>query len=162
MASVTDYAAWPRPARDLAQWVDAAVRAAHAADGDAFAAALVELRRADREQLATLLGAITQDLLERGHPDGLDAEGAEEVLDSCLRAARPWYPALDDDLLLRALTGALGIGDPDDAPAVDPLDVVTHGLLLVADLMTTTRSAAGALIDSALRELMRAQTVELP
>ena len=72
----------------MALAVDAAVSAAQSGDAAAFTDATANLSRFDREQLAVLLGAITRDLLERSHPDGLDSEGAEQVLQSCIRICR--------------------------------------------------------------------------
>jgi hypothetical protein len=156
------YGAWTGPARVMALAVDAAVSAAQAGDADAFAEAAAELGRLDREQLAVLLGTMTRDLLERAHPDGLDSEDAEQVLVSCARAAAGWYEPLDGDTLAWALTGALGIGDPADAPQLDGAAVVAHGLLLIADLLTGLAVRLPPVLEFALRELMRAQTVEMP
>ena len=79
----------------MALAVDAAVSAAQSGDAAAFNDATANLSRFDREQLAVLLGAITRDLLERSHPDGLDSEGAEQVLQSCIRSAACWYQEVD-------------------------------------------------------------------
>jgi hypothetical protein len=145
----------------MALGVDGAVSAARAGQAGAFTDALADLARVDREQLAVLLGAMTQDLLERSHPDGLDSDDAEQVLQSCIRSAAAWYEPLDSDTLIRALTGALGIADPEDAPPLDGWAVTAHGLLLIADLLPAAEDLA-PIVDAALRELMRAQTVELP
>jgi hypothetical protein len=159
---MASYGSWTGPARAMALAVDAAVTAAQSADGDGFADALGELRRVDHEQLVVLLGAVTRDLLERAHPDGLDADDAEQALTSCVRAAAPWYPEADPELVIRALSGALGIHDEDDAAGVAPLAVLAHGLLLIADQLTAGHERLAPLLDGALRELYRAQTVELP
>ena len=95
----TGYRSWPGPVRIMARAVDQAVTAARAGDADAFAAARAELERLDRGQLAALLGDVTRDLVERAHPDGLDSDDAEQILDSARRAASPWYPDLDEDAL---------------------------------------------------------------
>ena len=153
---------WTGPARAMALAIDRAVTAACAADGDAFGEAVTDLRRVDREQLGVLLGAVTTDLLEQLHPDGMDAEAAEDVLRSAERRAGDWFGPVDEPTLVRVLTSALGITDPDDAPALDPARVLTHGLLLVADLLTASSGQLAPVLDAALRELMRAQTVELP
>lgn len=156
------YRSWPRPAREMALAVDAAVSAARAGDAAAFAEALDDLGRMDREQLAVVLGAVTRELLERSHPDGVGSDDAEQVLTSCLRSAASWYEALDGDSLIQALTGTLGIHDPDEsAPPAGPA-VVAHGLLLIADQLTTMGEDLPPVLDRALRELMRAQTVEFP
>jgi hypothetical protein len=146
----------------MARAIDATVAAAQAGSAEDFAEGLADLNRVDRAQLAVLLGAVMRDLLERAHPNGLDADDAEQMMDSCLRATTPWYGSLDTDALVRALTGALDITDPEDAPQLAGPAVVTHGLLLIADQLTVLHQELSPVLDLALRELMRAQTVELP
>jgi hypothetical protein len=146
----------------MALAVDAAVSAARSGDAAAFTDAIADFSRVDREQLAVLLGAVTRDLLERSHPDGLDSDDAEQVLQSCVRSAASWYERLDSDSLVRALTGALGISDPDESPQLDGTAVLTHGLLLIADQLKILTQDLPPVLDCALRELMRAQTIELP
>ena len=157
-----DYRSWPGPARAMALAVDAAVSAAHSGEAAAFTDATANLSRVDRGQLAALLGAITRDLLERSHPDGLDSEDAEQVLQSCIRSAARWYEPVDSDSLVRALTGALGISDPDESPPPDGTAVVAHGLLLIADQLKILAQGLPPILNCALHDLMRAQTVELP
>jgi hypothetical protein len=156
------YRSWSGPARAMALAVDAAVSAAQSGDAAAFTDATASLSRVDREQLAALLGAITRDLLERSHPDGLDSEDAEQVLQSCIRSAASWYEAVDSDSLVGALAGALGISNPDEPPRPDATAVVTHGLLLIADQLKILAQGLPPILDCALLELMRAQTVEFP
>jgi len=146
----------------MALAVDVAVSAARAGDASAFTAALDDLGGLDREQLAVVLGAVTRELLERSHPDGVGSSDAEQVLAGCMRSAASWYEPLDGDSLIQALTGTLGIHDPDEsAPPAGPA-VVAHGLLLIADRLTTMGEDLPPVLDRALRELMRAQTIELP
>jgi hypothetical protein len=159
---MASYGSWTGPARAMAQAIDAAVAAAQDGDADGFDEALAALRLVDNEQLLVLLGAVTQSLLERAHPDGLDADDAEQALTSCVRAAAPWYPEPDPDLVIRALAGSLGIHAEDDALPADPRAVLAHGLLLIADQLTVAGIRLAPLLDDALRELYRAQTVELP
>lgn len=146
----------------MARAVDAAVSAAQSGDATAFADAIASLSGVDREQLAVLLGAITRDLIERSHPDGLDSEDAEQVLQSCIRSAARWYDPVSSDALVGAFTGALGISDPAESPQPDGTAVVAHGLLLIADQLTVLAQDLPPVVDCALRELMRAQTIELP
>jgi hypothetical protein len=161
-AGPAGYGSWPGPAREMALAIDAAVSAARAGEAAAFTEAAGDLGRMDREQLAVVLGAVTRELLERSHPDGLGASDAEQVLASCMRSAASWYEALDGDCLIQALTGTLGIHDPDEsAPPAGPA-VVAHGLLLIADQLTVLSQALPPVLDRALRELMRAQTIEFP
>ena len=157
-----DYRSWPGPVRAMALAVDAAVSAAQSGDAAAFTDATANLSRFDREQLAVLLGAITRDLLERSHPDGLDSGDAEQVLQSCIRSAASWYEGVDSDSLVEALSGALGISNPDEPPRADGTAVVTHGLLLIADQLKILAQGLPPILDGALHELMRAQTVEFP
>lgn len=187
----TGYERWPRAARTMARGIDAAVAAAREGDGEAFEQALQDLAHVDREQVGTLLADITRTLLERAHPDGLDSEDAEELLRRCVRSTAPWFQRLDTDALIRALTGALGIGDtgtvgggdasdssgsgtsddrrdpdpaedPEERPRPDPAAVLAHGILLVADLVSTLAVELAPIVDDALGEAMRAQTMELP
>jgi hypothetical protein len=146
----------------MALAVDVAVSAARAGDAPAFAGALDDLGRMDREQLAVVLGAVTRELLERSHSDGVGFSDAEQVLARCMRSAASWYEELDGDALIQALTGTLGIHDQDEsAPPPGPA-VVAHGLLLIADQLTTMGEDLPPVLDRALQELMRAQTIELP
>jgi hypothetical protein len=156
------YRSWPGPARTMALAVDAAVSAAQSGAAAAFTDAVADLVRLDGEQLAVLLGSVTRDLLERSHPDGLDSEDADQVLQSCVRSAASWYEPLDGDSLIVALTGALGVADPDEMPQPGGPAVVAHGLLLIADQLKILALALPPVLDDALRELMRAQTIELP
>jgi len=156
------YRRWPDPARAMAVHIDAAVSAARSADSEAFGEAVDNLRSLDREQLTMLLGAVTRDLLERSHPDGLDSEDAEQVMQSCIRWAATWYRELDSDCLIRSLTGALGVSEQEDLPILDTMPVVTHGLLLITDQLATSGQQLPPLLDAALSELRRAQTIELP
>lgn len=156
------YRSWPRPVMEMALAVDAAVSAAGAGDAAAFTGALEDLGRMDREQLAVVLGAVSRELLERSHPDGVGSDDAEQVLASCVRSSASWYEAFDADSLIQALTGTLGIHDTDEsAPPAGPA-VVAHGLLLIADQLTTMSEDLPPVLDRALRELMRAQTIESP
>jgi hypothetical protein len=146
----------------MALAVDAAVSAARAGDAAAFTGALDDLARMDREQLAVVLGAVTRELLERSHPDGVGSSDAEDVLASCMRSAASWYELLDADSLIQALTGTLGIHDPDEsAPPAGPA-VVAHGLLLIAEQLTTMGEELPLVLDRAMQELKRAQTIEFP
>jgi hypothetical protein len=159
------YSSWPRPAAAMAAAVDAAVSAARAGDAAAFAEAAGELSRVEPEQLAVLLGTATRDLLERSHPDGLDADDVHHVLGSTLRLAAGWYDGIDGDALVVALTGALGIfaePEPDEQPRPGGAAVVAHGLLLIADQLRVLAQPAAPFLNAALAELSRAQRVELP
>ena len=156
------YRSWSGAARTMALAVDAGVDAARTADAPAFAEAMTALANVDREQLAVLLGTLTRELIERSHPDGLDSEDAEQLLQSCIRAAAHWYGGIDSDVLIEAFTGALGVSDPDEVPTFDRAAVVAHGVLLITDQLVLLGLELPPVLDSALGELLRAQTVELP
>lgn len=146
----------------MALAVGSAVAAARSGDAAAFADAVTELGNADSEQLAVVLGTVMRDLLERSHPDGLDADDAEQVLLGCTRSAAGWYEPFDSGLLIQALTGALGITDPDQEPGAGGIAVVAHGILLIADQLRDLAEELAPVLGYALGELMRAQTMELP
>ena len=160
----------PEPARALTAAVHAAVAAAGAGDLHAFEAALAELgrggaRRPDPEQVGVVLGQLLGDLLERAHPDGIDSDDAERAVERCLRAARPWYPLVDEDQLIRALAGALRVDTQAASDAIGVVDraaVTAHGLLLVADLLMMSSQPLGPVLDDALAEVRREQTIEHP
>jgi hypothetical protein len=156
------YRAWPEPARTMARDIDVAVLSASNRDPDAFEGARAALDRHDPEQLRVLLGATARDLLERTYPDGLDADDAEQVVARCLTYAAAGYPQAHRDGFVTALTGALGVSETDEAVRLDEADVRAHGLLLVAALVSGQSEPLAALLDAALRETMRAQTMELP
>src|ERR1700710_2152387 len=160
--STSGYRSWRGPSRVMALAIDAAVTAAQAADGDAFADAITALARVDAEQLAVVLGAVSRDLLERAYPDGLDCDDAEQVLDGATRSAAGWYADLDSDSFIWALTGTLGIGDLEELPARERSAVLAHGLILIADRLSSLAQALAPVLEAALRGLLRAQTVELP
>jgi hypothetical protein len=153
---------WSGPARPMVAAVNAALEAAQAGDPDDFAAAILALGRLDSSQVTVLLGAMVRDLLERSHPDGLDSDDAHEVLESCVRFAQAWYRELDADSAVQALIGALGVSDVDEMPGPDEMSVVAHGVLLIADQLAILAQDLAPVLDAALAELMRAQTVELP
>jgi hypothetical protein len=155
------YRSWPAPARALAEAVDAGVSAAHAADAPAFASAVHDLARLDREQVLVVLGFLTRDLVERAFPDGLDSDDAAAVLTRCVDATT-WYGRFETDALVRAFTDVLGVGDPDGQPGVAPDAVLAHGLFLVDDLLTQARERLAPRLDHALAELQREQTMEMP
>jgi hypothetical protein len=146
----------------MALAVDAAVSAAMTGDATRFDDATADLRRVDPEQLRMLLGQVSRELFERTHPDGLDSDDSEQALRSCELAVAAWFPQLDRDALVVALTGALGVSEPEESPGGDEMSVVTHGLLLIADQLSASGMTLAPLLDFALRELLRAQTVELP
>jgi hypothetical protein len=146
----------------MALAIDAAVSAAASSDAVGFERANAELNRVDPEQLRTVLGYVSRELFERAHPAGLDSDDAEQAIRSCQISVAGWFPQFDRDALIVALTGALGVSESDDSPGPGEMSVVTHGLLLVTDQLRTSGLRLEPVLDSALGELMRAQTVEMP
>jgi len=153
---VAGYDGWPSPVRAMAVAIDAAVGAAGAGDGPAFEDALAQLAGVEPTPLAVVLGEIARSELERAYPDGLDADDAEQLIEAA-RVRFAWYPGFSPDALVDALTGTLGVSLPEASahPAT-----VANGLLLVAELLGGRRLAP--VLETALRELQRQQTVELP
>jgi hypothetical protein len=154
---VTTYREWPPPVRLLATAIDDAVTSAGAADEPGFADALGRLARVDREPLAVVLGELAAALLEQAFPDGLDAADAGDLLARCTTRFA-WCGALAEDALVQALAGTLGVSLAEDEPVLPA--TVPNGLLLVTELLAGRRLAP--VLEPALRELRRRQTIELP
>jgi hypothetical protein len=177
-------------ARALAVRVSASVSAAQLGDADAFALLAPALDGSGAHHVDTVLSSVTRALLEELHPDGLESDDIRGILGRLAVEALDWYPAFDMDALLVTLAGALGVAeapgpspfatsDPDgsapdgidstdsgsDEPtALPPTETVLrrHAVLLVADLCTVSGSSAPRQIASALAEIERAETQEMP
>lgn len=147
----------PGPAAALAESVTAAVDAARRADTDAFRTAVERLSTVDPGRSAIVLGWAARSLLEERHPDGLDGEDLRAVLTGCAAA---WPSEVDPPVLLVLLTGALGLSDPDQEPAVDPAAVARNSALLLTHLLDGR--PPGPYLDAAIAELRRAETIEMP
>ncbi|MCY1140530.1 hypothetical protein OWR29_21240 [Actinoplanes sp. Pm04-4] len=124
----------PAPARPIAAAASTAVAAARAQDGEAFAAAAVELAALDPAQTGLILGTATRLLLEQARPDGLDSDAVREVLAQCVRWAAAWHPATDPMVVLYLLAGALGVLDEETTPP-KPDELTRHAALLLAHLL---------------------------
>jgi hypothetical protein len=125
----------PAPARPIAAAGTAAVTAAQAHDGEALDAAVADLAALDPAPTGLVLGTATRLLLERAHPDGLDADAVREVLTRCVRAAASWHPGTDPQVVLYLLAAALGVLDEEATPAPKPDELARHAALLLADLL---------------------------
>jgi hypothetical protein len=147
----------PGPVRGLVAAVRDGVAAAGRADAESFEDAVTRLAALDPPLVAEVLGGAVRSLLEERHPDGLDGEDLRALLADSAHGA-PWA-AVDPDVLLVVLTGALGLS-AEELPAVAPPAVARHALLLVAQL--TAGVPPTAHLDAAVAELARAQTVEMP
>ncbi|MBF6270060.1 hypothetical protein [Nocardia farcinica] len=151
---------WPREPREIATAVDAAVAAARAGDAAAFREATGELAELPGEQVGLVLAAIVRELLETAHPDGLAGDDARAVLEQVVRGAAAWLPEVDTGAVVAALTGALGVADPEDTTA--PAAVPPAAVLLTAHLADLARVPVRDYIRRALGEIARAETVEMP
>lgn len=148
----------PRGVRMIAESVTAAVGAAKAGDGDGFAEAVGRLSTVDPQRVAVVLGWVIRSLLEELHPDGMDGEDLRSVLTAT--AAGAWESEVDPSVLLVVLTGALGLSDPDEQPALAPAAVARNATLLLAYLLGDRPLAR--YLDVAFAELERAETIEMP
>ena len=142
-----------------------AVEAARARDLPAYDAALARLSLSDAPRVSSVAGSVVRALLERRHPGGLTGEDVGDVLRQAAGSAG-WLPDLDPGVLLVVVTGALGLLDVDDQPAaLTPAAVLRHAPVLLASLLHDPGSgpqAVGPWLATALAELRRAETVELP
>ncbi|WP_067651322.1 hypothetical protein [Nocardia harenae] len=148
-------------AERIGRGIEAALVAVTGQDAAAFGAATAELAALPAEQTGLVLGGALRELLEVAHPDGLDGDDIQAALARTLRAALAWLPELDPAGFVAALTGALGVTEPDESP---PAPAVTQpaALLLIADLAAVARVPPAAAIRNAFAEIERAETVELP
>ena len=140
--------------------VTAAVGATAGADGAGFADAVGRLSTVDPSRVALVLGWAVRALLEELHPDGMDGEDVRAVLAGCVTAAGAWESEVDPSVLLVVLTGALGMSDPDEQPALPPAAVARNATLLLAHLLAGRPAAP--YLDAAFAELQRAETIEMP
>jgi hypothetical protein len=129
-------------------------------DGDAFAEAVQRLSTVDPARVSLVLGWVVRALLEEQHPDGLDGEDLRAVLTGCATAAGTWESEVDPAVLLVVLTGALGLSDPDEQPAVPPPAVARNAVLLIAFLLRGR--PVRPYLDASFAELQRAETIEMP
>jgi hypothetical protein len=141
------------------------VNAAQSADREGFESAterLIALDRGGAGRVSAAQAGVLNQLVEQRHPDGLDGEDARAVLEHAARATLPWLPSLDVNILLTVLAGALGVLDPDAEPyPASPLELARHASILIADLLGPSADAQ-PLVDAAIAEIHRAQTIEMP
>jgi len=116
----------------------------------------------DPERLAIVQGSVVRTLLEQLHPGGLSSADAQETIQRCARAAAPWYPDLDPNLLVLVLMGALGATDPTDGPQPNHTAISEHAALLIADLLAVADEPLDGYLSFALAEIERAETMEMP
>ncbi len=97
---------------------------------------MAELAGLDPQQVGLVIGRVVRVLLEEGHPDGLTGDDIRGVLERCVRTAARWWPAVDANVIVVLLTGALGVHQfDDDAAPLSAAAMARHGALLTADLL---------------------------
>lgn len=124
--------------RQMTKAVEAAVEAARTEDAEQLREAATGLSNMDDEQTGKVMGGVLRLLLERQHPDGLDADDVRDLLQACTIGAARWLPETDPHTLLVVLAGALGI-HPDDRDEVErpsPESIALNAPLLIAHLLT--------------------------
>ncbi len=133
----------PAAARAISAATTDAVAAARAQDVATFDEATERLATAEPEQVRVVLGVVVRALLEDLHPDGVASDDLLELIKSCVRTSFGWYPAVDVQVLIVVLTGALGVHEPDEEPRrVTALEVARHAPLFIAELLIAPGSAA--------------------
>jgi hypothetical protein len=146
----------PAAARGIGEAAVDAVGAAQAADAEAFAEATARLDEMDRHRVARVLGTVVRVQLEDLHPGGLTGDDLQVVLERCAWTARAWWREVDPAMLGALLLGAMGIVAEEDAPP--PVDIATHGPLLIADLLTARgRGPLDPHLDRAFKEIEYAE-----
>ncbi|MFD0819848.1 hypothetical protein ACFQ0D_16395, partial [Micromonospora zhanjiangensis] len=125
--------------------------------------AVEALAALDPERVGLVLSGVVRLLLEASHPDGLTGEDAQLVLTRCVRSAAGWQPDVDVDVLVRLLTGALGVHPPEEqAGPPQPVEVARHAPLLVVVLLTEAGVPFADTLTAALTEIERDQVMDLP
>jgi hypothetical protein len=154
----------PAAARLVALLVES-IAAAQAGDLAAFDLASERLMAIDKDgaaRVALAQAGVLTALVEAHHPDGLTGDDARDVLERTARSVAPWLPDLDVNLLLVVLAGALGVLDPDADPYPGtPAALARHATVLIATLLGAD-DPVPALVTTAIAEIERAQTIELP
>ena len=142
----------PAVARPIADAADEAVGAAAEHDRGAFDGAVARLAAYDMAQVGLLLGTVVRHALEQRHPDGLDSDDVRDTLTAVVAGAREWLDAVDPQVVLLLLAGALGVLDPDPDERPVKADVsARHAVLLVVHLVDPATFAAR--LERAAREL---------
>ncbi|TSD49650.1 hypothetical protein FFI94_028230 [Rhodococcus sp. KBS0724] len=154
---------WPKVARDIAAVTTDALAAVRAANRDALTEAVEELRALSFEQVTSVHAAIVRELLEDTHPDGLSSEDVQDALTACAKATIVWLPDLDVQALAAVYTGALGITDlDDDSFRIGHGAYLRSAVLVIGNLSAVVKKPLTAYITTAIGEIARAQTIEMP
>jgi hypothetical protein len=171
------------PALAIGTAVDAAVAAAASRDPDAYGSRAAELAALPAEQTGQVLAAIVRYLLEEQHPDGLDGDDVQAVLERCVRGAAAWLPVgrPRPRTVVAVLASALGIHedgltydepgprpggedgyepDADREKAPTLAEFAWHAPLVVADLLAAGGRPLRPYLDAAFTEIARAETMD--
>ncbi|MCJ0906422.1 hypothetical protein [Rhodococcus sp. ARC_M6] len=154
---------WPKVARNIADATADALAAVRAANSGALTDAVDELKNLSFEQVSSVHAAIVRELLEDTHPDGLSSEDVQDALTACAKATITWLPDLDVQALAAVYTGALGISDlEDDSFRIGHGAYLRSAVLVMGSLSAGTKKPQATYIATAIGEIARAQTIEMP
>lgn len=153
----------PKPARAIAEATVAAVEAARARDAEAYPREVARLAALPSEQAGLVLGGVVRALLEEQYPDGLTADDVRALAVRCLRAAAGWFPAVEPDVVVMLVAGALGLHpSAEEGLPLKAADVAGHAPLLVADLLTTSAAPLNAHLTTAFSTLAVIELSDTP
>lgn len=112
-----------------------------------------------------LQATMIRELLEWAYPDGFTGKAVEEVLMRCAGAASV---LIDDEGLIEDLAlvvgGAIGMSE-EFGSAANPRAAerfVRAGLLVIDDLLVRTDFDGGVMVETAMGEIWRSETMEMP
>ncbi|WP_148302314.1 hypothetical protein [Tomitella biformata] len=135
-----------------------------AATAAALGEAITELAKHGGPALP-LQAAMIRELLERAYPDGFTGKVVQEVLMRCVGAASE---LMDDEGLIEDLAlvvgGALGMSEEfgESAGPRAAARFLRSGLLVLDDLLSRTGLDAGVAVETAIGEIWRSETMEMP
>lgn len=154
--------ALPPIPRAIAAAAADAVEAARSTAAVPFQHSAERLAALDHERVGLVLGAVVRALLEDVYPAGLSSDDAEDVIAGCAGSALSWFPAVDVEVLVVLVTGALGLHPGEEARPISALEMCSHAPLLVDGLLAGSGRRLGGYLDAAFTEIARAETVEMP
>jgi hypothetical protein len=154
---VRQFSDLPAGPRAIAVAICDAVAAAQAHDTAGLADAVAALDALDPEQVGIVLGGTVRALLEYSHPDGLDSDDVQALVDRCVQDAAGWLAGFDGDVVVALVAGALGVHGEEAAS-----DVARHGAVLAANLLEGTGRSLAGFVTAVFAEIQRAETIELP
>jgi hypothetical protein len=153
----------PATPEQLVGHLSEAIAAARAAEAERFEQAHALLAAVDRDgagRVVALQAGVLSELIERRYAGGLAAEDARDLLEAAIRTGA-WWSGLNGATMLGVLAGTLGVLDADDQPPPMSAPILAgHASILILELLGP--SAAEPVIRTALAEMERAQTIELP